>query len=267
LEVTLSSSASSFRKLLRTRFRINGGAIWWGWSSYHDQWLSEGFADFSAGLFLQFTEKKLDKFNEFWERGRKAVIEKNQYGNSPNDAGPLWMGLRLNTFKTGTAYQKLVYAKGGYILHMLRQMMWDAQNQDRDFISLMHDFVKSNEQKNASTEDFLTVVNRHMKKSMDLAGNGNFYWFFHQWVYGTEIPRYRMEYSISAAGEGKVTLAGKVTQSDVSAGFRMPVPVYVEFEDGIVRLGSVVVAGNTTTPEIQDHPSSQAQARLAECES
>ena len=27
---------------------------WWGhmvgWSSYHDQWLSEGFADFSAGL-------------------------------------------------------------------------------------------------------------------------------------------------------------------------------------------------------------------------
>jgi hypothetical protein len=32
---------------------------WWGhgvgWASYHDQWLSEGFADFSAGLFLQFT--------------------------------------------------------------------------------------------------------------------------------------------------------------------------------------------------------------------
>ena len=30
---------------------------WWGhavgWASYHDQWLSEGFAEFSAGLFLQ----------------------------------------------------------------------------------------------------------------------------------------------------------------------------------------------------------------------
>ena len=30
---------------------------WWGhmvgWATYHDQWLSEGFADFSAGLFLQ----------------------------------------------------------------------------------------------------------------------------------------------------------------------------------------------------------------------
>ncbi|MBO0800072.1 MAG: hypothetical protein J2P31_14725, partial [Blastocatellia bacterium] len=44
---------------------------WWGhvvgWSSYHDQWLSEGFADFSASLFLQFTEAKPDKYLKFWE--------------------------------------------------------------------------------------------------------------------------------------------------------------------------------------------------------
>ena len=228
---------------------------WWGhmvgWASYHDQWLSEGFADFSAGLFLQSTEKKPDKFNEFWERGRKAIIEKNQFGNSANDAGPLWMGLRLNTFKTGRAYQKLVYPKGGYVLHMLRQMMWDAKNHDRDFIDLMHDFVKSNEQKNASTEDFGTVVNRHMKKDMDLGGNGKCDWFFHQWVYGTEIPSYRLEYTISPADQGKVLLTGKVTQSDVSPTFRMPVPVYAEFEEGIFRLGSVIVAGNTTTREFK----------------
>jgi len=228
---------------------------WWGhmvgWASYHDQWLSEGFADFSAGLFLQSTEKKPDKFDEFWERGRKAITEKNQYGNSANDAGPLWMGLRLSTFKTGQAYQKLVYPKGGYILHMLRQMMWDAKNQDRDFIDLMHDFVKSNAQKNASTEDFRTVVNRHMKTDMDLGGNGKIDWFFRQWVYGTEIPRYRLEYSITPAEQGKVWLTGKVTQSDVSPGFRMRVPVYMEIDEGIFRLGSVVVAGSATGPEFK----------------
>jgi hypothetical protein len=228
---------------------------WWGhmvgWATYHDQWLSEGFADFSAGLFLQSTEKKPDKFNEFWERGRKAITEKNQFGNSANDAGPLWMGLRLNTFKTGRAYQKLVYPKGGYILHMIRQMMWDPKTQDRDFIDLMHDYVKSNEQKNASTEDFRTAVNRHMKKDMDLAGNGKFDWFFRQWVYGTEIPRYRLEYSLTPGDGGKVLLTGKVTQSDVSATFRMPVPVYIEFDEGIVRLGSVVVQGNATAPEFK----------------
>ncbi len=228
---------------------------WWGhmvgWASYHDQWLSEGFADFSAGLFLQSTEKKPDKFNEFWERGRKAITEKNQFGNSANDAGPLWMGLRLNTFKTGRAYQKLVYPKGGYILHMLRQMMWDPKNQDRDFIDLMHDFVKSYEQKNASTEDFRSVVNRHMKKDMDLGGNGKVDWFFHQWVYGTDIPRYRLECSTSPGDQGKILLVGKVTQSDVSPTFRMPVPVYVEFDEGIFRLGSVAVVGNATSPEFK----------------
>ncbi len=228
---------------------------WWGhmvgWASYHDQWLSEGFADFSAGLFLQSTEKKPDKFNEFWERGRKAITEKNQFGNSANDAGPLWMGLRLNTFKTGQAYRKLVYPKGGYILHMLRQIMWDPKKQDQDFIDLMHDFVKSYEQKNASTEEFRTVVNRHMKKEMDLGGNSKIDWFFHQWVYGTDIPRYRLEYSISPGDQGKVLLIGKVTQSDVSPTFRMPVPVYIEFEDGIFRLGSVAVVGNSTSSEFK----------------
>src|SRR6185369_17261846 len=34
---------------------------WWGhavgWATYHDQWLSEGFSDFSASLFLQLTRK------------------------------------------------------------------------------------------------------------------------------------------------------------------------------------------------------------------
>jgi hypothetical protein len=30
-----------------------------------------------------------------------------------NDAGPIWMGLRLNTFKNSRAYARLVYPKGG----------------------------------------------------------------------------------------------------------------------------------------------------------
>jgi aminopeptidase N len=52
---------------------------WWGhivgWASYHDQWISEGFSDFSASLFLQYTEGgKLDKYLKFWENQRKAIL-------------------------------------------------------------------------------------------------------------------------------------------------------------------------------------------------
>jgi hypothetical protein len=73
---------------------------WWGhavgWASYHDQWLSEGFAEFSAGLFLQQAvgpDWRKD-YLEFWERLRLRILEKNSFGLSPNDTGPLWMGLR-----------------------------------------------------------------------------------------------------------------------------------------------------------------------------
>ena len=104
---------------------------WWGhlvgWNSYHDQWLSEGFADFSAGLFLDMTEKDHSKYLKYWERHRKAILDKTSFGYAPNDAGPIWMGIRLDTFKTVRAYNSLVYPKGAYVLHMLRYLMQDRK--------------------------------------------------------------------------------------------------------------------------------------------
>lgn len=47
------------------------------------------------------------------------------FGKRANDAGPIWMGLRLNTFKTPGAYNQIVYPKGAYVLHMLRWLMYD----------------------------------------------------------------------------------------------------------------------------------------------
>jgi Carboxypeptidase regulatory-like domain/Peptidase family M1 domain len=228
---------------------------WWGhlvgWATYHDQWLSEGFADFSAGLFLEATEKKPDKADQFWERGRKMILDKNEFGRSANDAGPLWMGIRLDTYKTGSAYRKLVYPKGGYILHMLRRMMWDPKTHDDDFIALMHDFVKSNTNLNPSSEDFLAAVNRHVKKSMDLEGNGRADWFFRDWVYSNEIPSYHLDYSLAPADQGKVLLTGKIIQSGVSDGFVMPVPVYVDFDVRPQMIGSVALRGNSTSSEFK----------------
>jgi hypothetical protein len=228
---------------------------WWGhlvgWATYRDQWLSEGFAHFSASLFLQATEKKPDKFEQFWERSRKMIIEKNEFGRSANDAGPIWMGLRLNSYRTGSAYQKLVYPKGGYILHMLRSLMWNAKTGDQDFMAMMHDFVIANTGKNASTEDFRDAVNRHMRKDMDLEGNGRIDWFFREWVYGTDIPSYRMQYSLSPADQGKMLLKGTITQSGVSENFRMRVPVSLDFDGNLTRLGSIGLIGNQTSPEFK----------------
>jgi hypothetical protein len=226
---------------------------WWGhmvgWASYHDQWLSEGFADFSASLYLQVVEK--DKYLRFREQSRKTILDKNQFGMRPNDVGPLWMGLRLNSYKAPGAYNRIVYPKGGYVLHMLRWMMYDRQTGDQAFIAMMKDFVKTYYQQNASTEGFKSVVEKHMKPAMDLEGNKRMDWFFRQRVYGTEVPRYRFDYTLTPQGDGKTLLKATLTQSEVSEGFRMPVPVYLDFDGKLVRLGEVNMVGNTTTPEFQ----------------
>jgi hypothetical protein len=227
---------------------------WWGhmvgWASYHDQWLSEGFADFSAGLFLLFTEKKPDKYLRYWEQARKEILEKNEFGFRANDAGPLWMGLRLNTRKTMGAYNRLVYPKGGYILHMLRSMMRDPQTHDANFIAMMKDFVKTYENRNASTEDFQRMVEKHMTPAMNLDGNNRMNWFFNEWVYGTEVPRYRLDYSV-AEEAGKIWLRGTVEQSEVSPGFKMLVPLYLDFDGQPVLVGRSALAGNSKTKEFR----------------
>lgn len=228
---------------------------WWGhivgWSSYHDQWLSEGFADFSAGLYLEYTEKTPDKFLGYWKTQRDRIIRGNQFGHRATDVGPIWMGLRLRTFKTAGAYNDLVYPKGGYVLYMLRSMMRDRKTGDQPFIDMMHDFVKTYFNQNASTEDFKRMVEKHMTPNMDLDGNKRMDWFFNEWVYGTEVPRYRLDYSLTQDSDGKCLFTGAVTQSEVSEHFKMLVPLYVDFDGKLIRLGEATVNGNSKTQEFK----------------
>ena len=225
---------------------------WWGhtvgWASYHDQWLSEGFAEFSAGLFLQqATGGNWRKdYIEFWERLRQRILTKNNFGIAPNDAGPLWMGLRLISPRTEDAYQNVTYPKGAYVLQMLRSMMYSLDDQDKAFIAMMHDFVESHRDKAATTESFKAIAEKHMTKLMDVEKNGRLDWFFDEWVYETQIPRYHFEYQLSPADSGKEKLHMTLTQSDVDEHFAMLVPIFADFGKGMVRLGQIGIVGNTT---------------------
>lgn len=228
---------------------------WWGhmvgWASFHDQWLSEGFADFSASLFLEATNQTPDRFLKFWEQQRKSILEKDVMGWRPNDVGPIWMGLRLNTAKSPGAYSRLVYPKGSYVVHMLRWMMHDRKTTDQRFIAMMRDFVQTHFNKNASTESFKQVVEKHMTPTMDLDGNKKMDWFFRQWVFGTEVPKYRFEYSLTQQEGEAVMMTARLTQSEVSPAFKMLVPIYLDFDGKPQRLGEVRITGSTTTPDFQ----------------
>ena len=222
-----------------------------GWASYHDQWLSEGFAEFAAGLFLQqaMGPKWQKDYIEFWQRLHQRMLEKNNWGVAANDAGPIWMGLRLVSPRSEQGYVNLTYPKGAYVLSMLRSVMYSdepkVENRDQAFIDMMHEFMETHVDKPASTESFKTVAEKHMTKVMDLQKNGRLDWFFNEWVYGTQVPRYALKYDVQPEGGNQVKIKMEITQSEVDGSFVMFVPVFADFGKGMIRLGQVPVTGNT----------------------
>jgi hypothetical protein len=217
---------------------------WWGHtvagSSYRDQWMEEGFADFSASLFMQAVRGQ-QEYLKFWSDERDLLTERNKEGFRAIDAGPLTLGYRLSNAKLGgDITRRLIYPKGAYVLHMLRMMMWSPKTGDGAFKQMMHDFVATYAGKAATTADFKAMVEKYMTPGMDLTHDHRMDWFFDEYVEGTALPKYRLDYRIEG---GKLKM--KVTQSGVDERFRMLVPVYLEFANGKVgRLGVLPLVGN-----------------------
>jgi hypothetical protein len=224
---------------------------WWGhtvgFSSYRDQWMSEGFADMSASLYLSMIEKNPKKFITFWNDERELLLERNPQGFRAIDAGPLTMGYRTNNSRTGfDITRRLIYPKGAYILHMLRMMMHDSRTGDQRFKEMMQDFVKTYAGKAATTEEFKAAVEKHMTQEMDLEGNHKMDWFFNEYVYGTQVPSYQISSSFDTDADGTVVMSIKMTQSNVNDSFRMLVPIYLDLPNGMFFLGRARLTGNTT---------------------
>jgi hypothetical protein len=225
---------------------------WWGhevgFGSYRDQWMSEGFADMSASLFIQSVEKNPKKFIEFWDDERYLLTQRDREGFRAIDAGPVTMGYRMSNSRTGTNLTRdLIYPKGAYILHMVRMMMWDRKTGDQNFKTTMQDFVKTYAGRAATTEDFKATLEKHMTPEMVAIGGGKMDWFFDEYVYGTALPSYSIESTFDNDATGDVVFGFKLTQSNVNENFCMLVPIYLEMADGrTLALGRARLIGNTT---------------------
>jgi hypothetical protein len=241
---------------------------WWGqtvgFASYRDQWMSEGFANTSASIFLQATEPKGDKYREFWKEQRRLITEKNSMGFKPIDVGPVTMGFRLSSEKTGwDIYQNLVYPKGAYILHMIRAMMWSPRTGDEEFKETMRDFVTTYRMKAATTEDFKAMVEKHMNRGMNIDGNQRMDWFFNEYVYGTQLPAYHFESEVAQNGDA-ATMHIKLAQSGVPPTFKMMVPLYLEMADGkIVRWVSATIIGSSSLDQTVPLPKTPSPVKRA----
>jgi hypothetical protein len=220
---------------------------WWGnylgWKSYHDQWLSEGFASYAAALFLAREPDGERKFHELLGAYKRSLLGKTKEGRTVESGGPIWLGERLSNSLDPRGYLTIVYMKACWVLQMLRMLMTDpAKPAGERFFRMLRDFVQAYGGKNASTEDFIRHAEKYMTPALDLEHDGRLEWFFNPWVYGTGIPTYKLTASVQPRGANKFLVQGRIEQSGVGADFEMLVPVMATFaRDRKVRLGLVHV--------------------------
>ena len=235
---------------------------WWGgivaWRSYRDQWLSEGFAEYSGILYTGMRDSKGSK-DDLLSRARESLRLPPETTTGVGkgrlvDVGPIILGHRLNTSKSFGTYQVLIYNKGALVLRMLHYMMSDpGSGNGQPFFDMMSDFVHRYRNKTASTDDFRLVANEHFARTpiAQKYGMKDLNWLFNEMVYQTALPSYEMQYQIADEPGGKVLLSGTIVQQNTPDNWVMVLPVKFSFGNNQQASGTVIATGPSTPFQIR----------------
>ena len=193
-----------------------------GWKNYHEQWLSEGFAQYFTALYAK--EKRGEgAFRDVLRQFRRWAID-------TSDQGPVYLGYRLGHIKGDSrVFRALVYNKGAGVLHMLRRMIGDEA-----FFSGLKRFYSDNRFKKAGTDD--------LRKAMAAASGRDLDRFFERWIYDNEIPRLRY----STAVEGQQLIVRFEQSGDI---FDVPVTMAISYADG--KTSEFIVQVNEAANEMR----------------
>jgi len=235
---------------------------WWGdlitWSSYRDQWFSEGLANYCALMMLQ--EKNPAGFRQVMEQYRRDLIEKNKDGMSPMDAGPVTLGSRLESSRFPEGYEAILYGRGTWLFHMLRTMLRDAgwqeggrkgQNSggtDEPFVRALRKVRQRYEGKAISTAELMDVFAEDLPPSLRYEGRSSLDWFLDGWINGTALPKLELKaVKFTPKGTG-VVVSGTILQKEAPPDLVTSVPVYADVAGRqVVLLGRVFVDGEETS--------------------
>jgi hypothetical protein len=188
---------------------------WWGNlvvpASYHDDWLIESLANYSALLLLE-RRKGVKALDAVLDDYRTHLLTKTDTGRTLESAGPIIWGSRLESSLAPDAWRAVTYEKGTWIIHMLRRRLGDEK-----FLALLREV--SSHHHSISTEEFRALASQYAPKSPD----ADLKIFFDNWVYGTGVPAVKLSYSWRGA-----KLSGTLVQRDVDDAFAAYVPLEVQ---------------------------------------
>jgi hypothetical protein len=153
---------------------------WWGqavgWRNYHEQWLSEGFAQYFAALYAQHEQGD--------EQFASVLKQLSRSGMKASDQGPVFLGYRLGHIRGDSrVFRALVYNKGAASLHMLRRLMGDEP-----FFRGLRRFYRASRFQKVGTDEFRAVMQRETGLPLDR--------FFERWIYGSTLPRLKFSWRL-----------------------------------------------------------------------
>ncbi|HKY26689.1 MAG TPA: M1 family aminopeptidase [Pyrinomonadaceae bacterium] len=183
---------------------------WWGQTvglrSFDDAWLSQGLAEWSAFAFREssLSAGALD-LAQREEQERALTFEQTaSIARAPSALDD-----------QSAAYQSIVFYKGAMVFRMLRETIGKEK-----FDALLREFLQQYRGKNASIDDFEKLTTQAAAESMR--------YFFAQWIEGTGVPEFTVEYQIIRTRGGKFRARGTVKQNLET--LRMPVQLMLRSE-------------------------------------
>ena len=184
---------------------------WWGdmvtCADWKNIWLNEGFARYSEALWQEH------------KSGFEGLQGYMDYLNRPETwrAAPVYC---LDTLNISSIFDRLVYDKGAWVLHMLRHLVGEAKFWDIFLVYREACYMST-----ARTEDFKAVCEQVSGKQLD--------WFFQQWIYTYGQPEYRVVWRRKFQ-EGffwRLDMEIEQIQQPLYP-FKMPIDIAIEFDQG-----------------------------------
>ena len=139
-------------------------------STWSDLWLSEGFATYFAGLFLQRYESE-EGFQAYMNNAATTVFRYEKETRAPifdRETEDLMKLLNANN-----------YQKGAWVLHMLRSNLGDEA-----FFSGIRAYYQKHKHATANTEDLRAALEQSSRQDLRP--------FFTRWVYESGHPQYEL---------------------------------------------------------------------------
>jgi hypothetical protein len=188
-----------------------------------DAWMIDGLAQFAALLYFEKTLAPV----EAQVHVHTALVKALGYeGNTTvRQAG----GLDRDT----PEYRALVQYRGAYVFRMLNWVIGED-----NFAKLLSEYTRQFQTTPASTEAF-------EKMATDIAG-GDLNYFFDQWLSGTGVPEFKVEYTVFRRKNGYL-VQGTVKQ-DLDL-FKMPVEFQIQ-TDGDPEYARVEVVGESSEMDV-----------------